>query len=357
MKKFLVPFLVLAMTLFAGTAMADSLTPETYSDSLGVGESVTIHKTFTVDAAGETPADVMFLFDTTGSMGGEIAAATTAADKIMSDLDLALGDVSFGVAEYKDFYDPEETWGSSGDYPYGLTTGLTSTTADVTSALGSLTAIGGYDTPESGLYALTEVATDVDVGWRDDAARIVLWFGDAPSHDPEDTAGYPGPTVADTISTLVAEGITVIGVSYGSFDFDGDVTAVTDATGGGVYSGTTDPGDFADLIVELVTDLFGPYSEVSLGVVGDASGVGVTITPDSYAGEFDRSIAREFGFDVTFTGVTAGYYEFTIAGYVDGVATARELDSIDVGSVPEPATMFLLGAGFLGLGIIRKRFK
>jgi len=59
-----------ALLLLGGAAHADSISPAEYSDSLAVGESVTIRKTVTVDAAPPTGAliDVHFLFDTSGSM-------------------------------------------------------------------------------------------------------------------------------------------------------------------------------------------------------------------------------------------------------------------------------------------------
>ena len=65
-------------------------------------------------------------------------------------------------------------------------------------------------------------------------------------------------------------------------------------------------------------------------------------------------------FDVTFTGVTPGTYDFPIYAMVDGGIVAIESDSITVGgtpTVPEPATILLMGSGLLSLIGFRKKFK
>lgn len=342
-----------AMLLVPTLATADSVTPASYTKALDIGESVTITKTFTVDKAGELPADIMFLFDTTGSMGSAINTAKSAASGIMSGLDAELGDVRFGVAHYEDF--STSPWGSPGDVPYGSVTPLTSDRTAVQSGINSLDASGGYDIPEADLYALQQAAETT--GWDPTAARFIVWLGDAPSHDPVDTSGYPGPTLANTITSLTDVGAMVVALNYGNLDGDGEATVVTGATGGGLYTGTTNPDDIVDLIVDAVGGAVSDYSTVGLEVVGDTGGVDVAISPDSYIGTYDRSVTRTFDFGATFTGITPGTYDFEIAGTVDGVRTAFEGDSITVRPVPEPATLLLVGSGLIGLAGFRRKFK
>jgi hypothetical protein len=90
--------LAVALSMSGGVALADSVAPSTYSDTLEIGGSVTIRKTVTAEAGGPDSArvDVFFLADSTGSMGGQIAQAKANANTIISSLS-GLGDVHFDV--------------------------------------------------------------------------------------------------------------------------------------------------------------------------------------------------------------------------------------------------------------------
>jgi len=195
-----------ALCLSAAVAMADSISPTSVSATLPVGGSVTVNKVVTVTAGTPTTAkvDVFFLADTTGSMGGPIAAVQAAATNIMTGL-AGLGDVAFGVGEYKD--QPA----TSGDpYAYRRNTAVTSTIATAQAGINLWGASGGGDTPEADLFGLTQVATGTGAfasGFRSGAAKIVVWFGDAVGHDPDG-----GATLPSTIAALVGQGIKVLAV-------------------------------------------------------------------------------------------------------------------------------------------------
>ena len=158
--------------VLGGAALADSVAPATYSDTLAIGESVTIGTTVTVDAGGPDSAtvDVFFLADSTGSMGGQIAQAKANANTIISSLS-GLGDVHFGVGEYKDTFDA---------FTYRTNTALTGNTSAVTAGINAWSASGGGDFPEANLIGLERVAKET--AWRDGSTRIVVMFGDAVGH-------------------------------------------------------------------------------------------------------------------------------------------------------------------------------
>ena len=77
-----------ALVLASGAAWADSISPTSFSATLGVGDSATVRKTVVVSSSGPTAAvvDIMFVFDTTGSMGGAIANAKASATTVLTSL-------------------------------------------------------------------------------------------------------------------------------------------------------------------------------------------------------------------------------------------------------------------------------
>ncbi len=342
--------------MLPAAAMADSITPESFSATLDVGESVTIHKTVTITKEiTNAKVDVFFLCDTTGSMGDLINSIKSSAGSILANT-AGLGDVAFGVGEYKDFNDYDE-------YAYKLNTDFTTDQATVQTGLNQWSADGGGDWHEGNLHALNEATK---ASWRDDSTRILVWFGDAPGHDPSGEV-----TEEDAISALNANNIIVQAMNTSldddyNLDYSGQATRITEATGG-TYFDSVDTGVIVDEISNAITSVFDKYSTVSLGVSGDHDGVDVSITSASggsaITGDFDRSEERTFEYDVTFTGTEKGTYDFTVDAFVDGGFVAAEYDHIVVtdgsgsSAVPEPSTIMLLGIGLIGLAGLRRKSK
>ncbi len=321
-----------------GIAVADSITPETFSATLGVGESVTIDKTVTVEAGGPVTADIMFLADLSGSMGSYVSAVKTAASSIISDA-AALGDVAFGTSWYSDHP----------DVPI-MDINQDITTSEVAAQAGIADWTIGYggDRPEAQILALKTVADDAS--WRSGSERMVVWFGDQPGHDP-----HSGVTKADAIAALNAKGIAVLAIDLRSLDEGGQATDIVTATGGTLYSGI-DATSIVSTIGTAISTAASTYSTVEL-VSSAPAGVDVSLSAP-HLGSWDRSVTRTFDFEVTFTGVDPGTYDFTVDALVDGGLVASERDHIEVAAVPEPGTMLLLGAGLLGIiGINRRRNK
>ena len=357
-----------ALTMSGGMAWADSVAPATYSDTLEIGESVTIKKTVTVDAGGPDSArvDVFFLADSTGSMRGQISQAQANANTIISSLS-TLGDVHFGVGEYKDITDA---------FTYRTNTALTGDTTAVTAGINLWSASGGGDFPEGNLVGLERVANET--AWRDGSTRVVVMFGDAPGHDPRE-----GSTELSAIAALNAEGITVQIGNTGGTGSSGMNSAITSdgvpagqanriaaATGGEVFTLSSSGAGIADLIKDAVDATFAEYESVSLSPLGAAPGVGVTVS-DPILGEFDREETRTFDFDVTFTGLEEGTHDFVIHALIDGGIVATETDRIIVGEggepgpgpgpgpgpapIPPPAGLPLLLGALGGLGLMSRR--
>lgn len=331
------------LLLLPAAALADSISPSSFSASMPVGGTATVAKTVTITQEVTTAkVDVFFLADTTGSMGSYNTAVRNSASTILSST-AGLGDVYFGVGEYKDTGD---------SFVYRKNTSFTNVQATAQAGINLWGASGGGDGPEANLYALKQVADDP--GWRVGSTRILVWFGDAPGHDPRE-----GVTEAMATSALTAQSIKVQAIDVGGLNSTGQAQRIATATGGAFYTGINS-STIVDTITAAIEAVFASYKEVALDLSEVPAGVGVAVVPGSYTGTYDRTIDRTFNFDVTFTGVTPGDYSFNIYATVDGGRVATESDRISVGgevAVPEPSTLLLFGLGLLGLTGIRRKFK
>lgn len=346
-KKILMLALGLAFLGLAGVAMADSISPSSFTGTGPVGSTFTVDKTVTVNSGTSTTStvDVFFLADTTGSMGGQIAAIKASASSILSSASALSSSVSFGVGEYKDVSD---------SFVYRRNTDITSNAASVQAGINLWSASGGGDTPEANLFALQQVATTTS--WRTGSARILVWFGDAPGHDP---SGPTNITEAQATAALQANNVKVEALDVGALNSTGQAGRIAAATGGTLASGTS-TADIVQAIKDAIAIAVTTYSTVSLDLSDVPAGV-LANFPGATTGSFDRSIDRNFTFPVTFTILADGTFSFSIWGTVDGARIIPgESDLLSTGaapSVPEPATLLLLGCGFVALAGLRKKIR
>ena len=235
-----------------GTALAANpgVDPQTVTNTVNPGDSFTVAKTVHTPVIPPDP-DIVFLADTTGSMGPAIANVQTNATSIMNTIAGTpnVGTPEFGAANYTDF-------NCTDPFPFHLDQALTTSTGAVQTAINTWAAGNGCDTPEAQLNALFELATNPAVAFRaaGTSTRIIVWFGDSNGHDPSN-----GHTLTDAINALVAAGIRVIAVPVttdigNGLDTGGQATAITSATGGVLVS-STDPDDVSTAILNGLQNL------------------------------------------------------------------------------------------------------
>ncbi len=341
--------------VFASTAQAQSIDPATFSGTMSVGESITIHKTITLAAGGADLVDLYMLADNTGSMGGTIGQAKTGASAILGALPTGTW---VGVGDYQgDCYEGGLAAGCREEattyYGFGEKQALT---GDLTAAQNGINGwFAGYggDYPEANFDALRMVAEGT--AWRSGSQRLVVWFGDAPSHT-EST------TMAGAIAALNGAGVTVLAFNNtsagngldGSYGSDANqASTVASSTGGSIFNsfGGLTGTDFVNAVNGAISTATSTL-DLLFGSSYVGSGLAFSFTCTDAAGCMDVGGGESRTFDMTITALAEGTYDFTVGA--DGVA-AREVDHIVVGSgmgVPEPSTGLLLASGLLGLGFM-----
>lgn len=292
----------LAVTGTPAAAAEPGVEPASVTVTLPPGGSTDIAKVVHTPTVPPKP-DIVFLADTTGSMFGAIDDVRTNAAGVLATISDAQPSAQFGVAEYKDF--------DCDAVPFKVDQGFTADPAAVQAGIDQWAAGGGCDLPEAGLNALFELSTGA-VSFRPDSTRVIVIFGDAVSHDPSN-----GHTLAATIAALQGASVRVVAVNVGNLDGTGQMTAITDATGGVFLNNV-------------------PSDEVSEAILAGIQAIKVEVTPSIYYCDDELSLGFApasrtvtSGDDAAFTETAtvaataaAGSYQCVVDFLIDG--TSRE---------------------------------
>ncbi len=206
-------------------------------------------------AAGGKKFDLVFVIDTTGSMGDDIYNVKRDVNQIVSEIVEQDQDYRLAVIDYRDY--PERT-GYSGDYVYKTQLDFTTDADEFLSVVDGLNVAGGGDTPETVYSALIDGVSSLS--WRSGAGKAVILMGDAPALDPEPYTGY---TADDALAYLNSGRRELIEKKYGSSTDSVEPQAVSKsaitlfAINTGSSSKTTDCFEY------LATGTNGKYYETS----------------------------------------------------------------------------------------------
>lgn len=223
--------------------------------------------TFNIDiSAPPVQTDLYVLADTTGSMNEAIGTAVLKA----RDLVKVFGDrenVAFGVGRYEDERDL--------DSGFGHMLKISKDDRQVIRTIRKWRTVDGQDVEEANLVALYRIATEDRIGWRQGARRFVVYFGDAPGHEPTCYNGMP-ITRQTVIDAMNKKNITVVAVNFGDLDMAprswpingcggskgapaGQATAITSATGGAIVS-SNDQSKLIELIEKALSLVIRTYN-------------------------------------------------------------------------------------------------
>ena len=350
-------------------------------------------------------ADIVFAFDTTGSMDGVIQTAQDRAVEIMTNLQNLISDVRFGLVDFRDY--PVDPYGLSTDWPYRLRQPLINHVPYVQMKIEELEGDGGVDGPEAYSRALYEAYADEHVDWRPEARRFIIMFGDSVPHDDDLNAGVAAPQPHrpyDTWQTgyppaYIDPGRDTENGTEDDLDFqavlgglrDRSTTLlfiVSDAKLEGltidellaywrIWAAMTGPGgdakaleDLADLpatIQSLVTAAARHVNQLSVVAAPSWFDEWITVNPPGYEGLDIPPAGLDRRFDVTVTvplDVPANQYRFDLLALGDGTVYQRQRVEITVtegcfptptptwAPVPTPRPRWLLYVPFLANNLV-----
>ncbi len=207
-------------------------------------------------------ADVFFLMDTTGSMGGEIANLRDSLTSgeltpgcpggIIGATRCAIPDAWFGVGRFDDYR--VSPYGGGEDEVYRTLQPISASASDTSAAVASLGLHNGWDLPESNSQALWAVSTGGELGpylasascpagrwghpcFREDAIPVLIHFTDAPFHNGPSGNLYDFAATASTVTPVSGNDDLGSAYSVGNLvgrlvSYSGNTCALTNRIGG-----------------------------------------------------------------------------------------------------------------------------
>ena len=188
---------LLGITLFTLTLGVVAYYPQLFAKTSKAQPPINYHIT-----ANKPKVDVVFVLDTTGSMGGLIQ---TAKDKIWSIATTMASaqptpQIRIGLVAYRD----------RGDQYVTRLVDLSDDLDSVYAALMDFQADGGGDTPESVNKALYDAVHEMSWSQQDQAYQVIFLVGDAPPHMDYNEVHYP-----EIVADALAKGIVINTIQCG----------------------------------------------------------------------------------------------------------------------------------------------
>jgi hypothetical protein len=156
-------------------------------------------------AAAAEKTDVMFVFDTSGSMSGVLGEAKEEIANVIEHISATVPNAAFGMANVEDYpgyfegdlteTKSEAQYEEDLEKPWRLDQSITTEQSKVLAAIEALSGSGvahyGGDAPEAYGRALWETDTNPQVGWRAGARHEIVLIADQVPHTPNVNEGIP----------------------------------------------------------------------------------------------------------------------------------------------------------------------
>ncbi len=257
------------------------------------------YKTMTeiVEIKGNNKIDLVFVVDTTGSMGSYISAMKEGMKSYLSQLEAKNIDYRIAIVDYRDFPSRADTT----DYPYKVQLAFTGNEDSVISAINRLVLGDGGDIKETVYSALIDGLNDLT--WREDAGKTVILMGDADALNPEPNTGY---TLADAVESLqkdYSSPVTLFSICAKGYTISTFSTLATQ-TGGKCYTSAAslDISEFVSDIIEVIEKtVIIPDSEWVKTKEPTCTEPGIECRTCTVCGDVQTRISPALGHDFVFT--------------------------------------------------------
>lgn len=338
-------------------------------------------------------ADVYFLMDTTGSMGGEIANLQSDISSILIPAIRArIPEAQMGVGRFDDY--DYSTYGNvccgrPRDVPYTNLQSITDSDAAVGAGVSALTLGYGDDRPESNIQAIHAAITGSPLTWptgrapagdpscaagrfgyacfRPDAVPVFVMFTDAPFHNGpggSNPYSFTAPTYDEVVAALGARNAHVISVDsgdeisrtdgrrlatdLGTVDGGGSPLVFTiSATGTGLSDAVVDG---IEAVSRLSLDISIRYDDDTTDAV-DSFAAFVQQVVANEAGDVGRGCAPRAAIDTNGDGVRDTFPDVTPGTRVCFDIVVKQNDTVMQTREPQlfRATLTVVGDGFTPL--------
>ncbi len=215
-------------------------------------------------------ADVIFLLDSTGSMGPTLSALAADFAVVASEVSASIPDSAFGVVTFQDYN--QIGMGGGADKPFKLEQQVTTDQSRVQHALSALAAGGGGDLAEATLEALYQAATgagfdqDCD-GLYDSSTDVPPFLANA---DDLFHGNAPGSYDASDTSTGLIGGVGVRRYALPVFVYTTDAP-FRDPDAGFPVAGECDNAARSNWVVDAMAGMGGKLIAVNAGDLADVT--------------------------------------------------------------------------------------
>lgn len=322
---------LIALALFAFTAATVALLPayQSMGGITPVGQPPTDPPFVNPAANDQSRIDVVFVLDTTGSMGGLIQAAREKIWSIATTMASAqpAPEIRMGLVAYRD----------RGDAYVTRVVDLSSDLDSMYATLMDFQADGGGDGPESVNQALHDAVHKLSWSQQAGAYKVVFLVGDAPPHmDYQDDVKYPV-----TLQAAKAKGIVVNTIQSGQVNDTTPAWQQIARLGDGRYFQVEQAGNavaiatpFDEKIATLSEKLDDTRLYYGSGEEKEKQRRKMEAASKLHAAASVESRARRATFNVSKSGAANFLGEGEL---VDEVSSGRvDLSSIDKDQLPEP---------------------